>query len=256
MQVYNLNAKVETKKLEQGEKPWSIRKLGIIDSIRNHAYQFPTLVGLQETLQDQVEDLKRGLGDDWEYFGVGRDDGKTQGEYNPIFYQKNQWDLITNHTCWLSETPDVPSKGWDAKYNRIVSVTTFENTDTNERFNYLNTHFSAFGSTARNHSAELVLKFIRNLNNSYPTFLSGDFNNGKDDYVYKTITSNLTDSSTSNRTTSPNGFGNKELEIIDFIFYSSNEDNNCQAVSYNMLSSHYNLSYFSDHRPIASVFSV
>jgi hypothetical protein len=35
-----------------------------------------------------VLDLKELLGDDWNWVGVGRDDGQLKGEFSPIFFNK------------------------------------------------------------------------------------------------------------------------------------------------------------------------
>jgi hypothetical protein len=77
------------------------------------------LLGLQEVFRPQLLDILDGLNQhselaNWEYIGVGRDDGKERGELCPILYRPSVYRLVkfTNH--WLSETPDVPSKGWDA----------------------------------------------------------------------------------------------------------------------------------------------
>jgi len=67
----------------------------------------------------QLFDLLDGLNEhskptDWEYFRVGADDGKEGGQYNPILYRSSIYRLVKCINVWLSETPNVPSKGWDA----------------------------------------------------------------------------------------------------------------------------------------------
>jgi hypothetical protein len=61
----------------------------------------------------------------WKYIGVGRDDGITKGEYSPIFYNSEVHELISWRYFWLSETPDRPSRGWDANSIRICTVGRF-----------------------------------------------------------------------------------------------------------------------------------
>lgn len=46
------------------------------------------LIGVQEALVRQVNDLSELFGKDWGWVGVGRDDGKQAGEYSAIFYKK------------------------------------------------------------------------------------------------------------------------------------------------------------------------
>ena len=52
-------------------------------------YEWWDLVGLQEVLNNQLEELKAGL-NEYEFIGVGRDDGKKKGEYAPILYKKSR----------------------------------------------------------------------------------------------------------------------------------------------------------------------
>jgi hypothetical protein len=71
-----------------------------------------SFICMQEVLHNQLIDIQTGLGSEWSYIGVGRDDGKEAGEYSPIFYRKGIWEVEKWRTVWLSETPDVPGKGW------------------------------------------------------------------------------------------------------------------------------------------------
>jgi hypothetical protein len=73
------------------------------------------IVGFQEVLHNQLLDLSALLGPGYGLVGVGRDDGKERGEYAPIFWNKDKFELVRWKTIWLSPTPDQPgSKGWDA----------------------------------------------------------------------------------------------------------------------------------------------
>lgn len=42
------------------------------------------------------------------------DDGGDSGEHMSIFYDSETVSLVDWGTFWLSETPETPSKGWDA----------------------------------------------------------------------------------------------------------------------------------------------
>lgn len=52
---------------------------------------------------------------EYSFIGVGRDDGKEQGEYSAIFYKRELFDVLDSGTFWLSPTPEKPSLGWDAR---------------------------------------------------------------------------------------------------------------------------------------------
>ena len=135
------------------------------------------LFGLQEALHGQILDVQKNM-PGFEWFGVGRDDGEKGGEFSPIFYNKSKFILIESGTFWLSETPEKPSKGWDAALNRVVTWGKFKSKVTGKLFYYYNTHFDHRGDEARKKSAELITKKIREMadNSGYPVILTGDFN--------------------------------------------------------------------------------
>src|SRR4030095_8979642 len=79
------------------------------------------ILGVQEALYDQMLDLEERL-PPYKYAGVGREDGKTKGEFSAIFYDTTRLALLKNSTFWLSQQPDsAGSKGWDAALPRIVT---------------------------------------------------------------------------------------------------------------------------------------
>ena len=65
----------------------------------------------------QQADLKQGL-PDYEFVGVGRDDGKSGGEFSSLAVNRASFRIASWGNFWLSQTPDRPSKGWDASYIR------------------------------------------------------------------------------------------------------------------------------------------
>src|SRR5690606_6998276 len=101
---------------------WDNRKEFLISQLRFHA---PDVFGVQEGLVHQLRDIDRGL-TDYAYFGVGRDRGDDRGEFTAMFYNTAKLELLEESTFWLSPTPEVPSKGWDAALPRICTYGTFE----------------------------------------------------------------------------------------------------------------------------------
>jgi endonuclease/exonuclease/phosphatase family metal-dependent hydrolase len=92
------------------ENAWPNRKKMAASMFRFHHVD---LVGVQEALQGQIDDLAALL-PEYGWVGVGRDDGKSRGEFSAIFYRKDRYTALENSTFWLSETPEtVGSKGWD-----------------------------------------------------------------------------------------------------------------------------------------------
>src|SRR5690606_40996944 len=93
---------------------WKQRYPIIADLIRFHEFD---IFGTQEGLYHQLEDLKSSL-PNYNYTGVGRDDGKQAGEYSAIFYNTEKFDLLDHGDFWLSTQTDYPNKGWDAEIGR------------------------------------------------------------------------------------------------------------------------------------------
>lgn len=140
-------------------------------------YHEPDIFGFQEALFGQIEDIQNAM-PGYEWFGVGRDDGKKGGEFSPVFFNKKKFILIASGTFWLSETPEKPSKSWDAALPRIVSWGKFKSKVTGKQFLYFNTHFDHKGDEARKNSAFVIRDKIKEIsgNQGLPVILTGDFN--------------------------------------------------------------------------------
>ena len=166
---------------------WSVRKDRVANYIKKNHIE---IVGMQEVLHAQLEDLLARL-PEYDYVGVGRHDGKTQGEYSPIFFLKDKFEVLDKGNFWLSETPDVAgSKGWDAALERVASYAKLKDKQTGKVFMAVNTHFDHVGVTARRESAKLIMKKIQEIVGNQPAVVTGDFNVTEDDEAYTTMTTN------------------------------------------------------------------
>ena len=65
---------------------WEKRRPVVCDILRVESFD---IFGSQEVLHSQLEDISKAL-PQYDYIGVGRDDGRTAGEYAPIFYKKDR----------------------------------------------------------------------------------------------------------------------------------------------------------------------
>ena len=146
------------------------------------------IFGAQEVLHHQLADLTASLSN-YDYIGVGRDNGKEEGEYAPIFYKKDRIECLEKGWFWLSETPDVPgSRGWDAACNRICTWGKFEDKANKCKFWFFNLHLDHEGKVARTEGAKLVLSKIQELCGESPFILTGDFNSDQRDEAYGILT--------------------------------------------------------------------
>ena len=172
------------------ENSWDNRKT---EAVALMDYYHPDILGVQEALPQQMNDIKNGL-KHYGFAGVGRDDGKNKGEYSAVFYNSQKFKVLKSGTFWLSETPEMPSKGWDAAYNRICSYALFKNKENGKKFWAFNVHFDHVGNTARIKSSELILNKIKTFNTeNLPVVLTGDFNLTDDSEPIKILSQSLND---------------------------------------------------------------
>lgn len=172
------------------ENAWPNRRKLVASMIRFH---HADLVGVQEALKRQLDDLSEWL-PDYAWVGVGRADGKAGGEFSAILYRKSRFSVLESATFWLSETPHIPSKSWDAALPRIVTWVKFRDKQTGKIFFHFNTHFDHRGMRAREESAQLLLRRIELLARRLPAVVTGDFNFTESSYAYEILTAKGTDS--------------------------------------------------------------
>ncbi len=164
----------------------------------------------------------------YSYVGVGREDGETQGEFVPIFYLSDVFEVIEEDTIWLSETPNEVSIGWDASTYRIMSSVTLQNKETGEKITVHNTHLDHEGGEARSQSIHLILETIGKGENPY--FLVGDMNFPSFFSEYFAIVTNMDDTKSIAKSSMKHGTlnyntTNKLFHFlrIDYIFASKND---------------------------------
>lgn len=151
---------------------WGQRYPVIAKMVQYHDFD---IFGTQECFRHQLRDMKEALLG-YEFIGAGREDGKEKGEHAAIFYRTDKFELIEKGDFWLSETPNIPSKGWDAVLPRICSWGHFKCKDTGFEFLFFNLHMDHIGKKARVESAFLVQKKMQELGTKLPAILTGDFN--------------------------------------------------------------------------------
>ena len=236
---------------KDGKNSWTNRKTFMVRQLQ---FYEPDIFGVQEAMPNQMKDLDSLL-NDYNFVGVGRDDGNNQGEYSAIFYKSDQFKVLNTSTFWLSETPGKVSIGWDAVCNRVCSYALFENKNTNKQFYVFNTHFDHIGVEARKNSAVLIIQKIKEINTEmYPVILMGDFNMQENHESIQYISKYLKDSKSVSELGpfGPSGtfngfiFNEPVTERIDFIFVSSE----IKVEKYAVLSDSEDCRYPSDHLPV------
>ena len=169
--VVTYNIRLNTS--SDGINAWPNRKEMVTALLKFHE---AAIFGLQEAKHEQILDLEERM-PHFGRLGSGRDDGQTGGEYSPVFYDRGRFKLLESGQFWLSETPEFPSKGWDAALPRIVTWGKFKVIGSSRKFFFFNTHFDHVGKVARANSSRLILEKIAALNPSHlPVIVTGDFN--------------------------------------------------------------------------------
>ena len=171
-----------------GINAWPNRK----DNVKALVKFYDTdILCVQEALPEQFDELLKDT--DFDVVGVGRDDGKRKGEFSAIYYNKNRFVKKDGGTFWLSLTPDVPSKGWDAALNRVCSWVKLYDKSNKKEFLVFNTHYDHVGVQARIESAKLIKQKIQEIAPKLPVVFTGDLNVTPETEAIATIKSFLTD---------------------------------------------------------------
>ena len=239
---------------------WDHRRDLVNNVIRSYN---PDIAGFQEVLYGQMKDLKNAL-KEYEYFGVGRDNGKKAGEYSLIIYKKSRFKRMGGSTFWLSETPSLPgSKSWNSACTRIVTWVKLEDSKSGLVFYLFNTHFDHISEKARVESAKLLKTKIAELCGTSPVVVTGDFNSTPSDASYKILTDTISGISLHDTRLfmkflpgEPSysfigfPFHPTEGELIDFIFTAN--DKHLITESYHIVTDSKNGLYPSDHLPVTS----
>ena len=135
----------------------------------------PDSFGVQEAHLGWMTALQTHL-PEYDYVGVGREDGAQEGEFSAVFYRRDRFTLLDSGTFWLSETPETPSMGWDADYRRVCTWAKLQEKATGKVFAHFNTHLDHVGRVAQQKGAELVSLRAEALGGDIPAVFTGDFN--------------------------------------------------------------------------------
>lgn len=245
---YNIRLDLES----DGVNRWDARKDKLAGLINFHS---PDFVGAQEVQYHQLQYLLTSM-EAYSYIGVGRDDGKSEGEHSCIFYKKEKYKLIRQKTFWLSPWPDSVSFGWNAACRRVCTYGLFQDKKTKQYLWVFNTHFDHISAQARLESAKLIIKKINEINiKNYPVIITGDFNSKpvEDPARYMTYYMNSARAVSTmvyGAADTWNAFKFNEIAegCIDYIFVSKNKK--IAVTKFATLTDSYDMKYPSDHFPI------
>ncbi len=244
-----------------GDNIWDNRKASVVKMVE---MERPDFLCIQEAYMVQLSYLLDKL-PDYKYIGVGRDDGKQGGEHMAILYRADRYEWSSHGDFWLSETPDVCSRGWDAACHRIVTWGFFKDKKSGKYLYCFNTHLDHVGEVARRESVKLITdrikqialdkKYNKAFDKKAPIFLTGDFNSGTESEIFEPLKKIMRqareDALVTDHRGTFNGWGNAPNNIvIDHIFYK-----NATPILFQTLDSdQYGRWLISDHYPVKCVF--
>lgn len=251
LKIISFNIRYNSWENIDGENGWPNRKGAVAKMILEER---PAAIGLQEALIDQLQYLDTVL-TCYRRIGVGRDDGKEAGEFMAIYYDTTRLELLSHSTCWLSETPDVPTKGWDAACYRTVTIALFRDRRSGKEFQYLNTHLDHVGQTARAEGVKLIVNSLieSSISDNVPVIVGGDMNSTIEDKIFQSFYDvNLKPARELTKRTSHvdtyNAYGKEQSALIDHFFVR-----NVKVKQFRTLDGNYGVPYISDHYPIEIV---
>ena len=258
---YNIRLGVASDSLNH----WELRKCAtpaMLDEVR------PAVFGVQEAYDFQVRYILDKC-PKFKAIGVGRDDGVNAGEHLSVFYDTTRITLRDWGTYWLSETPEVPSMGWDAACMRTATWALLHDSQNGRDFYFVNTHLDHIGKIARREGLALIYNRIKEMNpKGLPMVLTGDFNVLPDDEGLTDLNSLMLsarfNSNQADSIGSFNGFGaygeshsapvledgeadRNSLRPLDYIYFSGF----CKSLLFKVDTTTYvGVPFISDHYPV------
>lgn len=249
LKVISYNIRLGTAK--DGDNSWEFRYPASSAMIND---QKPDIFGLQEAYDFQVNYLEEAC-PDYKSVGVGREDGIHKGEHMSIFYNTKTIKLLKWGTFWLSETPDVPSKGWDAQCFRTATWALLKDKASGRKFYYVNTHLDHVGWEARKNGMKLIVDRIDKINpKGLPMVVTGDFNmrinRPEFDDMKKMMKNAREEAVKTDHHQTANGWGKSGPDsIIDYVWYKGFSS----CPEYETITKPYmGRQYISDHYPITA----
>ncbi len=150
------------------------------------------IIGFQEYYTPRWEThIKKYYSAEYDMFIKHR--AEADFEATPILWKKDRFDCLGTGYFWLSDTPEVESRGWDELFNcyRMCVYAILRDKQSKETFTFMNVHFG-FGDKGQMDSAALIYEYSKKISD-YPTIIVGDFNMQPNSPGYRTMAGYFTD---------------------------------------------------------------
>lgn len=156
---------------------WTVRRDKVAELIEKYDFE---VAGFEEASWEQRSFLGERLGGAYEVIAYGRDTGKDEasaGEMSMIAYKKDRFVRLDAGRFWFSETPGVPSSGWnETGFKRFCVWGKLKDRKTQKEFYVFKSHMP-LAQTARKNACRMLVDSVRaKVPGGTPAFCMGDFN--------------------------------------------------------------------------------
>ena len=167
-----------------GPNHWTSRRQMLMDVIRDAGAD---VIGVQEALDAQLREIVAAL-PQYAVLGVGRDDGRTRGEYAAILFRRDRLHVSDTGTFWFSDTPEVvASRSWGNTITRICTWARLVDRDGRAFWHY-NVHLDHQSQPSRERSTQLLSERVATRRSrDEPVLITGDFNVGESNPAIATL---------------------------------------------------------------------
>ncbi len=176
-----------------GENNWEHRYPLNLQTIRRYA---PDLIGFQEvqtrnlaTYDEYLTEYDRELGPE-----TARENSTGHGYFNAIYWNPQRFEKLDTGSFFLSQTPNVYSRDWEALEVRGVNWVKLRDLQTERIFLHLNSHFPHASELARMEGADVVAKQLAGWSADLPSVMTADFNSRAEEAIDRSaITAEMQD---------------------------------------------------------------
>jgi endonuclease/exonuclease/phosphatase family metal-dependent hydrolase len=134
----------------------------------------PEIFCVQEALAEQVDAIAAML-PEHNHVGVGRDDGRSAGEYCAIFYDSRRFAEIDRETFWLEEPTHEPPSSLTLGPKRICTWARLFDRASGRYIRVYNTHLY-LTENASQRAVRVILAWIAQGDPADAILVTGDFN--------------------------------------------------------------------------------
>jgi endonuclease/exonuclease/phosphatase family metal-dependent hydrolase len=164
---------------------WNSRRGSAVKTVRKFD---PDLLGTQEGKETQVKHLRKKL-QFYATHGVGRDNGRSGGEYCAIYYRTIRFTPEDAGHLWFNDSDKPGKRTWGSVFPRMASWVRLHDTFTGQTVLAINTHFDNISSKSRLRSARMLRELIDKHPDAY-VVLTGDFNCDVGSEPFRILTGN------------------------------------------------------------------